>query len=133
MASAESLSERLGASCGRLEAFIKGAAKDAVRHTLGLVKTHLPKSDLDPVGDGIPEDCSDTVWEANHAAVLEIAERIVADLYAAGPQEFLLFILLQGNLVRMNRLENNIYVNNVLILFAVKLCPRSEFFFEFAE
>ena len=80
VASAESLSERLGASCGRLEAFIKGAAKDAVRHTLGLVKTHLPKSDLDPVGDGIPEDCSDTVWEANHAAVLEIAERIIAEL-----------------------------------------------------
>ena len=33
----EGLYERLEASCGRLEAFVKGAAKDAVQHTLGLV------------------------------------------------------------------------------------------------
>ena len=59
---------------------IRGAAKDAMQHTLGLVKTHLPKADLDPVGDDIPEDCSDAEWEANHAAVLEIAERVVAEL-----------------------------------------------------
>ena len=77
---AESLAERLEASRGRLEACIRGAAKDAVQHTLGLVKTHLPEADLDPVGDGIPEDCSDTEWEANHAAVLEIAELVVAEL-----------------------------------------------------
>ena len=77
---AESLSERLEASRGRLEAFIKGAARDVVQHTLGLVKTHLPEADLDPVGDDIPEDCLDAEWEANHAAVLEIAERIVAEL-----------------------------------------------------
>ena len=80
VAAAESLSERLEASRGRLEAFIRGAAKDAVPHTLGLVKTHLPEADLNPVGDGVPEDCSDAEWEANHAAVLEIAERIVAEL-----------------------------------------------------
>ena len=80
MAAAESLAERLEASCGRLEACIRGAAKDVVQHTLGLVKTHLPKADLDPVGDGVPEDCSDAEWEANQAAVLEIAEHIVAEL-----------------------------------------------------
>ena len=80
MAAAESLSERLEASRGQLEAVVKGAARDAVQHTLGLVKTHLPKADLDPVGDGVPEDCSDVDWEANHAAVLEIAERIMAEL-----------------------------------------------------
>ena len=44
------------------------------------MKTHLPKADLDLVGDGIPEDCSNAEWEANHAVVLEIAERIVAEL-----------------------------------------------------
>ena len=66
---------------GRLEACIRGDAKDAVlQHTLGLVKTHLPEVNLDPVGDGIPEDCSDAEWEANHAAVLVIAERIIAEL-----------------------------------------------------
>ena len=80
VAAAESPSERMEASRGRLEAFIRGAAKDAGQHTLGLVKTHLPKADLDPVGDGVPEDCSDAQWEANHAAVLEIAERVVAEL-----------------------------------------------------
>ena len=80
MAAAESLAERLEASHGRLEACVQGAAKDAVQHTLGLVKTHLPEVDLDPVGDDIPKDCSDAKWEANHAAVLEIAERVVAEL-----------------------------------------------------
>ena len=49
-------------------------------HTLGLVKNHLPEGGLDPVGDGIPNDCSDAEWEANHTAVLEIAERVVAEL-----------------------------------------------------
>ena len=42
VAVAESLSERLEASRGRLEAFVKGAARDAMQHTLGLVKSHLP-------------------------------------------------------------------------------------------
>ena len=51
-----------------------------MQHTLGLVKTHLPEADLDPVGDGIPEDCSDAEWEASHAAVLEVAEHVVAEL-----------------------------------------------------
>jgi len=51
-----------------------------VQHTLGLVKSHLPEADLDPVGDGVPEDCSNIDWEANHTAVLEIAERIVDEL-----------------------------------------------------
>ena len=80
VAAAESLSVRIEASHGQLEACIRGAAKDAVQHTLGLVKTHLPEADLDPVGDGIPEDCSDAEWEANHTAVLEIAEHVVAEL-----------------------------------------------------
>jgi len=43
------------------------------------VKSHLPEADLDLVGYGIPADYSEADWEANHAAVLEIAERIVAD------------------------------------------------------
>ena len=80
VAVAESLSKRLDASRGRLEAFVKGAARDAVHHTLGLVKSHLPEADLDSVGDDVPEDCSNVDWEANHAAVLEISERIVAEL-----------------------------------------------------
>jgi hypothetical protein len=44
------------------------------------VKSHLPEADLNPVGDGVPENCSDVEWEANLAAGLEIAERIMAEL-----------------------------------------------------
>ena len=51
-----------------------------MQDTLELVKSPLPEADLDPVGDDIPADCSETDWEAIHAAVLEDAERIVADL-----------------------------------------------------
>ena len=51
-----------------------------MQHTLALVKSHLPEADLDPVGDGVREDCSVADWEANHAAILEIAERIMAEL-----------------------------------------------------
>ena len=105
VAAAESLAERLEVSRGRLEVCIRGAAKDVVQHTLGLVKTHLPEADLDLVGDGVPEDCSDTEWEANHTAILEISECIVAELYAAGLKEFVLFLLLQRKLVRVDRLR----------------------------
>ena len=66
MAAADGLFESLEVSRGRLEAFVKGAVGDAVQHTLGLVKSHLPEADLDPVGDGVPEDCSNADWEANH-------------------------------------------------------------------
>ena len=51
-----------------------------MQHTLGLVKSHLPEADLDPVGDDVPADYSKTDWEAIHATDLEVAERIVADL-----------------------------------------------------
>ena len=80
VAAAESLSERLEPSHGRLEAVVKGAARDVVQHTLRLVKSHHPEADLDPVGDDVPADYSKTDWEAIHATDLEVAERIVADL-----------------------------------------------------
>ena len=85
VAAAESLAERLEASRVRLVACNRGAAKDAVQHTLGLVKTHLLEADLDLVGYGVPEDYSDAEWKANHA----------------GLQEF----LLQGKLVRVDQLR----------------------------
>jgi len=80
VAAAENLSERLEASSGGLEAFVKGAVGDVVQHNLGLVKSHLPEADLDLVGDGVPHDCTEADWEANHTSVLDIAKRIVADL-----------------------------------------------------
>ena len=58
---------------------MKGASKDVVQHTLGLVKSHLLEGDLDLVGDGVPHDCTEADLEANHAIVLDITKRIVAD------------------------------------------------------
>ena len=80
VAAAEGLPERLEASRGRLEAFVKGPATDVVQYTMGLVKSDFPEADLDPVGDGVPPDCSEEDWEANHTSIRGIAERIVADL-----------------------------------------------------
>jgi len=77
---AEGLLERLEASRGRLEGFVKGVAEDAVQYNMGLVKSHFPEADLDPVGDSVPPDCSDKDWEANRTSVCGIVERIVADL-----------------------------------------------------
>jgi hypothetical protein len=80
VAAVEGLPERLEASCGRLEGFVKGVARDALQYTMGLVKSHSPEADLDSVGDSVPPDYSDENWEANHTSVHGIAERIVADL-----------------------------------------------------
>ena len=59
---------------------MKGASKDVMQHTLGLVKSHFLEVDLDPVGDGIPPDFSVEDWEANHASVRDISKCIVGDL-----------------------------------------------------
>ena len=80
VAASEGPPERLEASCGRLEAFVKGAAGDTMQYTMGLVKSHFLEADLDPVGDGVPPDRSEEDWEANHSSIQGIAERIVADL-----------------------------------------------------
>ena len=76
----EGLPERLEASRGRLEGFVKGVTGDAVQDTMGLVKSHFTKANLDLVGNSVPPDCSDEDWEANHTSIRGIAERIVADL-----------------------------------------------------
>jgi len=80
VAATEGILERLEASRGRSEAFVKGAAMDAMRYTMGLVRSYFPEADLDPVGDGVPADCSEADWEANFSSVRGVAERIVADL-----------------------------------------------------
>ena len=55
----EGLPERLETSHDRLEGFVKGVARDALQYTMGLVKSHFPEADLDPVGDSVLPDCSD--------------------------------------------------------------------------
>ena len=58
VAAAEGLAERLEATHGRLEAFVKGAAGDAMQYTMGLVRSHFVEAEMDQVGDGVPPDCS---------------------------------------------------------------------------
>ena len=58
-ATAEDLEARLEAARGRLEGFIRRVAEDAAHYTLGLVKSHFPDADLEPVGDGVAPDTSD--------------------------------------------------------------------------
>jgi hypothetical protein len=73
VAAEEGLSERL-------EGFVERVARDAMEYTMGLVKSHFPEADLDPMGDGIPPNCSNEDWEANHSSVQGITKHIMADL-----------------------------------------------------
>ena len=57
-AAAEDLQVRLEAVRGQLEGFARKYAKDAAQYTMGLVKSHYPEVDLEPVGDGMAPDTS---------------------------------------------------------------------------
>ena len=79
-AAAEDLEARLEAVRGRLEGFARKVAEDASQYTLGLVKSHYPKADLEPVGDGMAPDTSDLAWSDFLADARPITERVAADL-----------------------------------------------------
>ena len=68
------------AARGRLEGFVRMVAEDAAQYTLGLVKSHFPEADLEPVGDGVAPDTSDLPWSDYLASARPIAERVAADL-----------------------------------------------------
>ena len=80
VALAEELTTQLDASRERLRSFVKKVAGDAVQYTMGLVRSHLLAADLEPVGDGIPPECSNEEWEAYLASAKPLADRITADL-----------------------------------------------------
>ena len=48
--------------------------------TLGLVKSHFPEADLEPVGDGMAPDTSDLASSDYLADARPITERVAADL-----------------------------------------------------
>ena len=79
-AAVEELEARLEAARGRLEVFARRVADDASQYTLGLVKSHYPEADLEPVGDGMVPDTSDLAWSDYFTDARPIAERVVADL-----------------------------------------------------
>ena len=61
-AAEEELEARLEVARGLLGVFARGVTEDAAQYTLGLVKSHFPEADLEPVGDGIAPDTSDLAW-----------------------------------------------------------------------
>ena len=63
-----------------LEGFIKSVAEDTTQYTLGLVKSHFPEADLEPVGDGVAPDTLDLAWSDYLTDARPIAERVAADL-----------------------------------------------------
>ena len=79
-AAAGELEARLEAAHGRLGVFARGVAKDAAQYTLGLVKSHFPEAELEPVGDGMAPETSDLAWADYLVDARPIAERVVADL-----------------------------------------------------
>jgi len=79
-AAAEDLEAQLEATRGQLERFAMGVAEDAAQVTLGLVKSHFRKADLEPVGDGMAPDTSDLAWSDYHTDAQLIVERVAADL-----------------------------------------------------
>ena len=52
-AAAEDMEAQLEAARGWLEGFVRRVAEDAAQYTLGLMKSHFPEADLEPVGDGM--------------------------------------------------------------------------------
>ena len=77
---AEELEARLEAARGRLGVIARGVAEDASQYTLGLVKSHFPEADLEPVGDGMAPETSDLAWADYLADARPIEERVAADL-----------------------------------------------------
>ena len=65
---------------GWLEVFARKVAEDASQYTLGLVKSHYPEADLEPVGDGMAPDTSDLAWSDYLTDAHPIVERVAADL-----------------------------------------------------
>ena len=79
-AAVEDQEVRLEAACRRLEGFARKVAEDAAQYTLGLVKSHFPEADLEPVGGGMAPETSDLAWADYLANARPIAEHVVADL-----------------------------------------------------
>ena len=64
-----------------LEGFIKSVAEDTAQYTLGLVKSHFPEADLEPIGDGMAPNTSDVAWSNYLADARPIVERVATDLH----------------------------------------------------
>ena len=80
-ATVEDLEAPLEAARGWLKGFTRKVTEDAAQYTLGLVKSHYPEADLEPVGDGMAPDTSDLAWSDYLADARPIAERVAADLH----------------------------------------------------
>ena len=79
-AAAEELEVWLETARGHLGVISRVVAEDTAQYTLGLVKSHFPEADLEPVGDGMAPETSDLAWADYLVNARPIAERVAADL-----------------------------------------------------
>ena len=79
-ATVEELEAWLEAVRGRLGVFARGVTEDVSQYTLGLVKSHFPEADLEPMGDGMASETSDLAWADYLANARPIAECVAANL-----------------------------------------------------
>ena len=79
-AAAEELEVRLETARGQLGVISRVVAEDAAQYTLGLVKSHFPEADLEPMDDGMASETSDLAWADYLADARPFVERVAADL-----------------------------------------------------
>ncbi|RLM68907.1 hypothetical protein C2845_PM17G06750 [Panicum miliaceum] len=80
VALAEEAARRMNGARERPEAFVRKTDKDSMQFAMALVKSHNPEVDLDPVGEGVAEDCTDAEWDSHFATVGPLAERIMGQV-----------------------------------------------------
>lgn len=71
---------RMEAARERLKAFVKKTAEDSVQFAMSLMKPHIPKADLGPVGEGITPDCTDDEWTSHFDSAKPLADRIMTQI-----------------------------------------------------
>jgi len=79
-AAAEELEVWLETARGHLGVISRVVAEDTAQYTLGLVKSHFPEADLEPMGDGMASETSDLAWADYLANARPFAKRVAADL-----------------------------------------------------
>lgn len=73
----ELVSQCLEGARGRLTEFTRRVPKQALQFTIVLMKSHVLEADLDLIGEGIGDGCTDAEWDTHLAAAVPLADRIM--------------------------------------------------------
>jgi hypothetical protein len=77
VALAEEMQAYMDAAQDHLKTFVKQAVGDSVQFAMALMKSHIPKADLGPVGDGVAPDCTDDEWAVHFDSAKPLADCIM--------------------------------------------------------